>query len=98
MKPTWYSRPAPISRRATLRGLGGLVALPFLEAMGGKTLAAAAGKSDPARLACFYIPGGIAAHGWFPKETGRGFALAPSHKPLEKHRDAFSVLSGLSHI
>ncbi|HYE20276.1 MAG TPA: DUF1552 domain-containing protein [Tepidisphaeraceae bacterium] len=98
MKPTWFSRPAPISRRATLRGLGGLIALPFLEAMGGKTLAAAAGKSDPARLACFYIPGGIAASAWFPKEAGRNFALAPSQKPLEKHRDAVSVLTGLSHI
>ncbi|HSI32034.1 MAG TPA: DUF1552 domain-containing protein [Tepidisphaeraceae bacterium] len=98
MKSPWFSRPVPISRRATLRGLGGLIALPFLEAMGGKTLAAAAGKSDPARLACFYIPGGIAAGAWFPKEAGRNFALAPSHVPLEKHRDAFSVLTGLSHI
>ncbi len=87
-----------ISRRTALRGLGASIALPYLEIMGGKTLAAAAGKADPPRLACFYIPGGIARHAWFPKETGAGFTLAPSHKPLGHLRDHFSVLSNLLHI
>lgn len=81
-----------------LRGLGAMIALPWLEAMGGKTLAAVAGKRDPARMACFYIPGGISRHGWFPSETGRNYTLAASHLPLAHHREQFSVLSNLSHI
>ena len=45
----------PLSRRTALRGMGALVALPYLDIMGNKTLAAAAGQGDPSRLACFYI-------------------------------------------
>jgi hypothetical protein len=87
-----------ITRRTVLRGLGATIALPFLEVMGGKTLAATAGRSDPPRLACFYIPGCISRHNWFPQDTGRNYTLAPSHKPLEKYRDQFSVLTNLRHI
>lgn len=88
----------PITRRTMLRGFGATLALPCLEIMGGKTLAATTGKKDPARLACFYIPGGINQYAWFPKDTGFDYTIAPSHKPLERHRDQFSVLTNLSHI
>jgi len=87
-----------LSRRTLIRGLGAGIALPYLEIMGGKTLAAATGKVDPPRLACFYIPGAIAPAQWYPKETGPNYAIMPSHKPLEKHRDQFTLLTGLSHI
>ena len=87
-----------IARRSFLRGFGATLALPYLEVMGGKTLAATTGKTDPARLACFYIPGGIARQSWFPKDTGKGYAIADSHRPLEKHYEDFSVLSNLLHI
>jgi hypothetical protein len=66
--------------------------------MGGTTRAADAGGKEPRRLACFYIPGAIGRHGWFPKDVGRNYALAPSHKPLERHRDQFTVLTNLLHI
>ncbi len=66
--------------------------------MGGKSVFAAAGKVDPPRLACFYIPGAIAPREWYPKDTGLKYTIAASHKPLEKHRDQFSLLTGLSHI
>jgi hypothetical protein len=66
--------------------------------MGGKALAAAKERDDPPRLACFYIPGGINHYAWFPPDTGPKYTLAPSHKPLEHHRDHFSVLTNLSHI
>ncbi|MFN4261682.1 MAG: DUF1552 domain-containing protein [Gemmataceae bacterium] len=88
----------PITRRTFLRGFGATLALPYLEIMGGTTLAAAAGKQEPPRLACFYIPGGINHYDWFPPDTGFGYTLAPSHQPLAHHRDQFSVLSNLSHI
>lgn len=87
-----------ISRRTVLQGLGATITLPCLEIMGGKSLAAAEGKRDPARLACFYIPGAINQYNWFPADTGTGYTIAPSHKPLEHHRDRFSVLTNLSHI
>ncbi|MEM7391392.1 MAG: DUF1552 domain-containing protein, partial [Verrucomicrobiota bacterium] len=87
-----------VSRRDLLRGFGATMALPCLEVFGGKTLAATAGRKDPSRLACFYIPGGIGQYAWFPKDTGSDYTLAGSHKPLAHHRDDFSVLTGLSHI
>ena len=107
------SKTRRISRRTVLRGLGAAIALPYLEvmggethggkthggkALGGKTLAATRKKSDPSRLACFYIPGGISRYGWFPEDTGPHYTLAASHAPLAPHRDQFSVLTNLLHI
>src|SRR5688500_3523265 len=104
-KNDWNARPAALSRRTMLRGLGGLIALPWLEAMGGKAFAAIDGapavkgaRAVPPRLACFYIPGGMERKAWYPAATGKDFALSPSLMPLERHRAATTVLTGLSHI
>lgn len=88
----------PITRRTVLSGLGASLALPYLDIMGGVASAASGAAKDPRRLACFYIPGAINRHGWFPQDTGPNYTLAPSHKPLEKHRDQFTVLTNLLHI
>lgn len=88
----------PVTRRTILRGFGATLALPYLEIMGGRTLAAEAGAKEPRRLACFYIPGAIGRHTWFPTDTGPKYTMAAAHKPLEKLRDEFSVLTNLSHI
>lgn len=88
----------PVNRRTFLRGLGATLALPYLEIMGNCPAAAAARTGEPRRLACFYIPGAIGRHGWFPQDTGRNYMIAPSHQPLGRHRDEFSVLSNLLHI
>ena len=87
-----------MSRRAVLGGFGATLALPYLEGLRGKTLAAGLKRSDPSRFACFYIPGAISQYKWFPQDTGTDYTLAASHKPLAHHRDHFSVLTGLSHI
>lgn len=87
-----------VTRRTALRGMGAVIALPCLEVMGGRTLAASAGRSDPSRLACFYIPGAINHYNWFPEDEGPNYTLAPSHRPLAHHRDHFSVLTNLLHI
>jgi len=94
MNPKTHS----ITRRTLFRGLGATLALPYLDLMGGATAAAATAAKEPRRLACFYIPGAINRHTWFPKDTGRDYTLAVGHKPLEKHRDQFTVLTNLSHI
>ncbi len=88
-----------ITRRTLLHGLGGVIALPLLE----ETAPAAGpalpgGRKGSPRLACFYIPGAIGRHGWFPKDTGPKYTMAPSHEPLAKFRDHVSVLTGLRHI
>jgi hypothetical protein len=87
-----------ISRRTVLHGMGAMISLPYLEAMGSDAPVASGSAKDPARLACFYIPGAIGRHNWFPKDTGRNYTLAASHKPLERHRDRFTVLTNLLHI
>ena len=51
-----------MSRRTVLGGFGATLALPFLEGLGGKTLAAGLKRSDPSRFACFYIPGAISQY------------------------------------
>jgi len=94
MNPKTHS----ITRRTMLRGFGATLALPYLEIMGGTTKAATTGEKEPRRLACFYIPGAIGRNAWFPKDTGFQYTLADTHKPLEKMRDQFTVLTNLSHI
>lgn len=91
------AKTATLSRRTLLRGFGAALALPYLDIMG-STVAAATGGKEPRRLACFYIPGAINRHAWFPKETGANYTLAAAHQPLAKHRDQFSVLTNLLHI
>lgn len=88
----------PMSRRTVLRGFGATLALPALEVMTGKTFAAARGAKEPGRLACFYIPGAINQYNWYPKDTGFDYTPGATHEPLKKHRNQFSILSGLSHI
>lgn len=87
-----------IHRRTALRGLGAMISLPWLSAMGKLTLAATAKQKEPARLACFYIPGAINHYNWFPADEGDKYTIAPTHKPLAGMRDQFSVLTNLSHI
>lgn len=87
-----------LHRRTVLRGFGAMISLPWLSAMGKLTLAATAKQKEPARLACFYIPGAINQYNWFPADEGDKYTIAPTHKPLAGMRDQFSVLTNLSHI
>jgi len=87
-----------LDRRTLLRGMGAMIALPWLQMMGGRSFAATTGKVEPPRLACFYIPGAINHYRWFPEDEGANYTIAPSHKPLEKLRSEFSVVSNLLHI
>jgi hypothetical protein len=66
--------------------------------MTGKTQAATRGKGDAGRLACFYIPGAINHYHWYPRDTGFAYTPGPTHEHLNRHRQDFSLLSGLSHI
>lgn len=87
-----------IDRRTALKGLGAACFLPRLEIM------AAAATSTPKRFCSIFFPFGVTASSrgkkhpalWYPRQVGKDFKPTPSMEPL-KHRDSFSILSGLSH-
>lgn len=87
-----------LSRRHFLRGLGTTMALPLLDAMTPLRLSAAqAAASKPRRSVFVYIPNGVNGMAWQCKTAGRGYELSPSLQPMAKHRDDFTVFSGLHH-
>jgi hypothetical protein len=84
-----------VSRRHVLRGLGATIALPLLGAM--SPLRAAAAAPKPRRSVFVYIPNGVNGMTWQPTGTGRDYKLSRALQPLEKHREEFTVFSGLHH-
>ena len=85
-----------LSRRHFLRGLGTVMALPLLDAMRPlRAVAAAAGK--PRRSVFVYIPNGVNGMTWQCTKAGRDYELSPSLQPLAKHREDFTIFSGLHH-
>ncbi|MEA3209876.1 MAG: hypothetical protein QOE70_2933 [Chthoniobacter sp.] len=92
LKQNWL-----LSRRHFLRGLGATVALPLLDAMIPLRARAAVAASKPRRSVFVYIPNGVNGMTWQVAQPGRGYELSPSLKPLAKHREDFTVFSGLHH-
>lgn len=93
-----------LSRRAVLRGAGAALSLPLLEAM----VPPAAAQSnlqprdsltaDPQPRVIFcYVPNGVNIAQWVPASAGAGYALSPSLAAMQRHRDDFTVVSGLGH-
>lgn len=83
-----------LPRRTVLRGVGAAVGLPALEAM----LPAAAGAQaakPPLRLCFVYVPNGIILQEWLPAENADRPGLPRILRPLEKHRDVVTLISGL---
>jgi hypothetical protein len=85
-----------LNRRHFFRGLGTIMALPLLDAMV-PLRASASATEKPRRSVFVYIPNGVNGMTWQPVKSGRDYELSPSLKPLEKHRDDFTVFSGLHH-
>lgn len=83
-----------LKRRTFLKGLGAVVALPYLEAMWPTTKAMAATTSPvPPRMAMFYFGTGMNMRQFTPETTGRDYKMSRILKPLEGFRDDFTVLS-----
>ena len=89
--------PRQISRRTFLRGAGVTLALPLLDAMlpGGR--AEETKSAPPRRLICIDATLGLHAANFFPRETGRDYALTPYLEVVKDFREDFTVFSGLSH-
>lgn len=90
------NKPPLLKRRTLLRGLGVALALPLMESMIPSALAATS-ETRPKRLSVFYMPNGLRMDQFTPAQAGENYALSPLLEPLARHRDKFSVVSGLAH-
>ena len=91
-----------LSRRQFLRGAGIVLSLPLLESMLSPFARAASSAptgpgSKPRRMLAICNNLGLVPEHFFPKQTGRGYALSPTLEMLREHREDFSVFSGVSH-
>jgi hypothetical protein len=89
------SRP-PLSRRALLRGAGGVaLALPFLDAMTARKARAAA--ASPRRLLTFFTENGVVGSNWFPSGSEKAWTMPVSLAPLMPFQKNLIVFEGLDH-
>lgn len=92
----------PVSRRRFLRGAGIALGLPFLNSMispfarAESVLPSATGDTPHRMLAICNNLGVLPTH-FFPQGSGREYAPSPYLELLQKHRDDFTVFSGVSH-
>jgi hypothetical protein len=84
------------SRRQFLRGVGVFLSLPMLESIR-PAFAKTKDLAQPRRMLAICNNLGLVPEYFFPKETGKGYALSPYLSKLEAHRDDFTVFSGVSH-
>lgn len=91
-----------IPRRAALRGMGSVIALPLLEAMvPARTAIAQSAASPPPRLCAIEIVHGAGGstltgekeHYWVPEKEGADFELGLSLKPLEPLKEHLTIVS-----
>jgi hypothetical protein len=85
----------PMSRRALLRGTGGVaIALPFLDAM--RPRKASAQTAAPRKMLTFLIENGVVPSAWFPNGgTEKAFTMGSILKPLEPHQKNVIMVDGL---
>ncbi len=85
-----------IDRRQALRALGSFISLPLLECM--TPLVAGEDKAvTPKRSAFIYLANGVHSLNYQITTTGKDYEFSRSLKPLEKHRDVITPISGLHH-
>ena len=90
---------ARIDRRAALKGLGTVVALPWLESLAraGSVTAPSAASAVPKRAAFIYVPNGMHIPDWTPKTVGQLDGKLPEiMKALEPHKRSINVLTNLT--
>jgi hypothetical protein len=86
-----------ITRRTALKGLGTAIALPWLESITlGADSAPSLASGLPRRLAFMYVPNGVNMAEWTPKGDGKLMDLPGILKPLDKFKDSFNVITGMT--
>ncbi|WP_339726800.1 DUF1552 domain-containing protein [uncultured Gimesia sp.] len=96
-KPNYIPTTKTMSRRRFLRGTGVSLALPLLECMTQRSVAAPTGKSEPGRMLLISNNLGVLPKPFFPKTTGAKYQLSPYLQELKEYSQDFTVFSGLSH-
>lgn len=88
-----------LSRRTVLRGLGVSLALPWLESLAPRAMAATATPigASPRRMAYMFVPNGMHLPDWTPKNHGYAYDLPHILQPLASVQDDVMVISGLTH-
>lgn len=85
-----------IPRRAVLRGLGSVLALPLLDSM---VPALSALQTTPARpinrFGVMYVPNGMIMPSYLPSTEGTAYELTPTLSALAPFRERVLVVSGL---
>src|SRR6478752_1382161 len=88
-----------LNRRHFLKGIGAAIALPMLDCMVplGSVASAAAEGAKPRRSVFVYIPNGVNVLTWQITKAGRDYELSAPLRPLERHREVMTPISGLHH-
>ena len=84
-----------INRRHALRSLGTCISLPMLECM--IPLRAEEQNATPRRSAFIYLANGVHSLNYQITTAGRDYKFSRSLRPLEKHREVITPISGLHH-
>jgi hypothetical protein len=85
-----------INRRHALRAAGTCISMPFLECMV-PLRAADTNSESPRRAAFIYLANGVHSLNYQITTAGKDYQFSRSLKPLEKHRDVITPISGLHH-
>lgn len=86
----------PVGRRTLLRAAGVALGLPVLESLQPKaSWASGASPVIPARMMIGHFGTGMNLREFFPETEGRDAALKRIMKPLERHRDSMTIVSGM---
>ncbi len=91
LSQTWL-----IDRRHALRALGSCISLPFLECMV-PLRAIEQQAASPKRSAFIYLANGVHSLNYQITKPGKDYEFSRSLKPLEKHRQVITPISGLHH-
>jgi hypothetical protein len=86
-----------LNRRHALKALGSFISLPMLECMVPLRAAEKAIAATPKRSAFIYLANGVHSLNYQITTAGRDYKFSRSLKPLEKHRDVITPISGLHH-
>ena len=92
----YLSRSWLLNRRHALKALGSFVSLPLLECMV-PLRAAEQVTATPKRSAFIYLANGVHSLNYQITKSGRDYEFSRSLKPLEKHREVITPISGLHH-
>lgn len=85
-----------ISRRHALKAMGTFISLPLLECMI-PLHASEKSVKTPRRSAFIYIANGVHSLNYQITKAGKDYEFSRSLKPLEKHRNNISPISGMHH-